>query len=418
MVMMCSPRSSGIVKRRATTGARCFSSTGLLVALVSSGHAQSIAPQRQAQFGISGAAEYDSNVLRLSDQDPSQSRSDLHLSETISLNWQRPIGQQDIYLVGVVSQNHYPHHPKLNNTSTSVQTGADWRAGVGCVARTGVAYARQRVNLADITSSALASSTQASRAMILSLSCARGPLLRPMVGYRTETVANSASALTQNDTETQTYDVSLGVQRPRFGELTLYGNIRRTRYPHHILNSPEYVRFTDAGLRWTRALGRHLTGTATLNYSNVVPESNATRPYAGLGWTANVALSPGGTRSHITLALSRATQQSTLINISYSIDSSSQIGIDYALTSRIKLLASLTISKRSFVGTAGSLGSALGLGDRSNGIAVGMRYALPFKLLAAPVSLACDASYSRRTADNPAFNYHDALASMSVRIGA
>lgn len=388
-----------------------------MVAFAAPGQAQNITPQRQAQFGISGGAEYDSNVLRLSDQDPTQGRGDQHITGTLSLNLQRPIGQQDVYFIGTVSQNRYARHAQLNNTAINLQGGADWRAGIGCVVRTGAVLTRQLVNLSDLATATLASSAQTARALVLSVSCARGPLLRPSFDYRDETVTNSAPALSQYDTMTQSYNASLGVRRPRLGEIALYGTVRRTRYPHHILNSPEFVRFTDAGVRWTRALGAHLSGTATISYSNVVPESNATKPYAGLGWTANLTLTPLGTRTHVTLALSRATQQSTLINISYSVDASSQIGIDYALTPRIKLVSAVTLSRRSFVGTAGSAGSALGLGDRSASVSGGLRYALPFKMLAAPVALACDASISRRTADNPAFNYRDALVSLSLRVG-
>lgn len=403
--------------RCAATCACRSSMAVLLIGFASPGRSQSILPQRQLHFALSGGEEYDSNVLRLSDQDPTTRRSDQHRTGTMSLNWQRPIGQQDFYFIGGISQNRYTNHAQLNNTGINLQSGADWRAGIGCVARTGAVFTRQLVNLADLTRAALASSTQTAQALILSVNCARGALLRPSFDYRDEMVTNSAKELTPNDTTTQSYNTSLGVQRPRLGEIALYANLRRTRYPHHILNSPEYIRFTDAGLRWTRAWGAHLTGTATLSYSNVEPESHATKPYSGLGWTANLTIAPRGTRTHVTIAISRATQQSTLINISYSVDASTQIGIDFALTSRVKLVSSLTLAKRSFVGTAGNTTSALGLGDRSLGVSGGLRYALPFKMLAAPVALACDTSISRRNADNPAFNYRDALVSFSLRVG-
>jgi len=413
---MCSHHPNFSATRIGRPPNRSLGALGLSVVLATPSQAQSINAQRHMQIGLSAITEYDDNVLRLSDQDPARTRGDHRLSATLSLDVARPIGHQDIYLIGQVGENRYARHAQLDNVTSNLQAGVDWRAGIGCVLRTGGAFSQQLVKIEDVTSSTLAPSTQTSHASVVGLSCARGRVVRPSLNYRDERITNSAAALHQNDTRTQSYDVSLGIQRPRLGELSLFGAYRRTRYPNHIAQSPEYVSFTDAGLRLTRGIGGRIVGNATLSYNRVAPESSATRPYSGLGWTADLTITPGGGRAHLTLALSRATQQSTLLNVSYSIDAANHFGLDYALTHRIKLATDVALTRRSFVGVTGS-SSALGLGDRSASISAGLRYQAPLKFLSAPIIYAFNASYSRRTADNPAFDYRDMQASVSLRIG-
>ncbi len=393
-------------------------SLAIIVALtVAPCTAQSITPQRHTRLSLASSIESDSNVLRQSEQAPTLNRSDVHVSPSVSFDMERPIGLQSLYLVGALAYNDYARHTQLNNASTNVQGGVDWRGGFGCVLRSGGNYARQLVKIEDVATASLAQSSQTTHGVLLRLMCARGSTLRPSLGYRTERVTNSAAALRQNDATTATYDARLGIQRHSIGELAVYGQYRRTHYPHHLMLTPEFIHFYDGGLSLTRDLGGRIRGAVTLGYNQVVPEASNTPPYSGLVWTGNLTLSPGA-KLHLALGLSRSTQQSTLLNISYSIDTTNQLNLDYALTHRLKLVAGALASHRRLVSAPEAPLSALGTGDRSITFSGGLHYAPPLRLLGAPVSYALDASYSKRTAENPAYNYHDVVASLSVRVGA
>ncbi len=379
--------------------------------------AQALIAERKSHLGLSSTLETDSNVLRLADADLSaQHRSDVHWAPVVTLDYERPVGRQDVYLLGTLGYNVHARNPQLNTSAFNLQAGVDVRAGHSCAARFGGVFVRQLANLSDVNASGIGYTVQSTTAYIARVNCARGSGLHPTLGYRHEAVRNSAALLQTNDTFSDAFDASLGIQRASLGELSVYGNYRRGRYPHHPFTGPDAVRFYGAGVGFSRQIGARLRGNASFGYSQVVSSQPGVRPYHGASWTADVRFTPSS-RSSVTVGLARDSQQSSLINISYTISTTAHARAEYALTHMIRVSLGAQAARRSFEGAA-TIDSVTGQSDRSVSLTAGLSYASPIHILRNRVTFAADMTYNRHSSDFAALRTHNLVAALSVRIGA
>ncbi len=378
--------------------------------------AQSITPERRFHVGLSSVFETDSNVLRAADADlTTPNRSDLRWAPALNLDIERPLGRQDVYLLGNIGYNFYAHNPQLDTSGVNLQSGVDVRAGHRCAARIGGEYVRQLANLNDLSATPLGHTVQNTTAYIARLNCDRGYRLHPTLGYRHEAVRNSAAKLSANDTVSDAFDASVRLQRARFGEISMYGNYRRGRYPHHAAGSSDAVQFYNAGLSYSRSIGAKLRGSVSFGYTMVVPHGTALKRYHGASWTTDVSYTPTS-RTHVSFGMTRDSQQSSLLDINYSITTSAHIRADYALTHMVRLSLGAQVSRHAYHGASAVTVATLGQGDRSTSLTAGLSYAPPMRVLRHRITVAADVTYNRRTADNPAFNTHNLVASLSLRM--
>jgi hypothetical protein len=147
----------------------------------------------------------------------------------------------------------------------------------------------------------------------------------------------------------------------------------------------------------------------------VVPHGAGLKRYHGASWAADLNYTPSS-RTHVSLGMTRDSQQSSLIDINYSITTSAHVRADYALTHMVRLSLGAQVSRHAYQGASAVTVATLGQGDRSTSLTAGLRYTPPIHLLRHHITVAADVTYNRRTADNPAFNTHNLVASLSFRM--
>ncbi len=377
-------------------------------------HAQGTAPTRQIDIGATLTTSYDSNVLRRSDavlagRDPEDFRSSPALRADILY----PIGRQTVLLEGSIGYDFYKRNSQLNRERINVLGGAVLRAGPSCTANLTGEYARGQSDLADSFFGQQVKNTQETGAFDAQIGCQAPVGLRPSIGFRTEQVTNSDLGRQRNDFSAETYRASIGYARPALGEISLYGSIRKGRYPRRLSvgGTGERIDVYSGGVRFSRSIGSRIRGTLAGGYTVVEPKQPGVKRFSGASYSVDLVWTPNEA-TQLAIVAARDAQQSNLLDISYTITDSVAVSGEYRLSRMVAFTGSGSYVKRRFEASPLVMTPFLREGDRTYRVSGGVRLSPPGRL-----SMNFDVTGAQRRSDNPLFNYGHVIAAATVRFG-
>ncbi|GAO40118.1 hypothetical protein SCH01S_43_00190 [Sphingomonas changbaiensis NBRC 104936] len=389
------------------------------------------APERHIQIRANVDASYDSNVFGLSDAQiernglRGRSKDDFSLTPSLAVDLFLPFGRESVYARGALGYDFYTNNTQLNRERINLALGGDVRVTTSCSAGADATYNRTRSNAGDVfgvtegTILTRANTTEY-RSIGARGQCAGVVGISPSFGYTHSEVRNSAQFFQLNDSNQDTFDASIGYQRPSLGRLSIYGNYSQGTYlnrnvlglPNVIAGIPsDGVKNYSAGARYERNIGTRLSGAISLGYSWVDPKAVFSQKFRGATYSVNLNVIPTN-RLSVDLVASRSAQLSNTVFASYSITEIYSVNGTYKLNDRLDLNFGGSVQKQNFHQTASAIDQSAFLSkDRFTRTYGGFVYNLNRR-----IRLNGLVSHQRRSADNALFRYNNTTASLGVSL--
>jgi hypothetical protein len=374
-----------------------------LAALVhGNAHAQEAnAPgQRKVEVGLAASATYDSNVAR-GDQAVGDVRvirpGDYIYQPSATIDAFLPIGRNDVFVKGHVGYEFYQHNSNLNSENIDLSGGGHASVGPCGVAMTS-GIARRQSDLADLALN-VNQNKELDFTAGVNLQCGTPGGLGATVGYQYGRTTNSSPQVPNSNTS----GVNVGVvyASEMIGKLNLTGGYSTSGYeetPNSIFGTPSGNQQYNVTLSIDRAIGRRLSGQASIAYTSEKSDDPRTRDFSGVTGSGLLTykINP---RLDATLSYRRGLTNSLQEGIDYVLDQSVQLNFAYRMTSRVQLSLGGAIDHRNFEGLATQTLGVVNDDRISNvngavTVQVGRRSSLTFS-----------AQYEDRTANPSQFSY-------------
>lgn len=307
----------------------------------------SIAPpggDKRFSADVRGNAVYASNVAGGGDTlaairqlDP----SDVTFASGATLRFQLLSGRNVAFLTASADARRHVRNKILDGEDYQVSTGIGTRVGP-CSGLVGGGYARRRSLTEDLALPVATSITEQPSGSV-SLSCGSGAFISSIQG--------SAGKLHYKDKRqgfvdsvTKGGSLSVGYRNSTLGDISLLTQYSRVDYSNNALSIPTPITGVSqdfeqygVGLQYARKIGMRLSGTAAVLATQLHGSASKSS-----GVNANATLtyrvSP---RIQLDLGYDRGNQASVLVNTSYLHSQSADFKINYRLSQRISLNASV-----------------------------------------------------------------------------
>lgn len=373
------------------------------------------APERRIDFDISSVLSYDSNVVGVSSAliRPGESRDDVRFTPSANIDLYLPIGRQAVFLAGSIGYDFYRNNKRLESERIGLRGGVDLALGRICSVTLAYDFRRRQSDPGDILFRQALSNTQEDRSASADASCGSTNGLTATLGYRHDDTGNTTPFRQVQDYRADTINGSIGLARPTLGSLSVYGSYRNGTYPNRapLPGFPrEEVRSYSGGLTYRRDIGTRLTGDVSVGYTDVSSNQPFVPDFSGLSWSAALDYRAPGDRAFVTLALSRASEQSNLLSVSYTITDNYSIGGTYAISDRLTFDTGISYRNRKL--RQSPFPGAVTLGDNDNLLrtSAGLTYRAP-----RGIGLGLSVGAERRRADNDSFSYRSFFTSLTSR---
>lgn len=388
-------------------------------------------PTRHINIRAHLDGSYDSNVFGLSDalieRDGLRGRSkdDFSLAPSLSVDLFLPFGRESVYARGTLGYDFYASNTQLNRERINLALGGNVQVTTTCSAGADATYNRTRSNAGDVFAvtdlqGIRSGNTVEFRSIGGQAQCAGVVGISPSFGYTHSEVRNSLPFFQLNDSNQDTFDGSIGYQRPSLGRLSIYGNYSEGTYLNrNVLGLPNVfpgipndgVKNYSVGARYERSIGTRLSGAVSLGYSWVDPKAVFSQKFRGTTYSVNLNVIPT-TRLSLDLVASRSAQLSNTVFASYSITQIYGVNGTYKLNDRLDLNFGTSVQKRNFHQTAATIDQGAFLSNdtftRTYG---GFVYNLNRR-----IRLNGLVSQQRRSADDALFRYNNTTASLGVSL--
>ncbi len=388
-----------------------------LCTLVQPAWAQSDVPTARTDISVSAAGTYEDNVQRTNKAFPSPflpSRSDYKFTPSVVVDVTRPIGRQSVFLTGSAGYDFYKRNKRLERERIALTGGADLQFA-GCTQRVALGIARSQSDLNDFVSIAPVDTRNAQTRATASLATRCGDMLglTPGFTYDFEKTTNSAAIREISNFNSHQVGASLGYSNPTIGEVSLYASYRRGSYPKRIplfgSQLGEKIDVYTGGVRLTREIGTRLRGSVNLGFTKVNPANPLTPSFKGASYGADLTWT-GSDTIQTKLAIGRAVNQSSLLDVSYSIDDSYSLTNNIAVGQAVKLRLGGSIVKRRFRDSPTFGANPLGGDDRLRQLFGGITYRPPGR-----VTFGFDVTGATRRSQIARYDYSYASATLSAR---
>ena len=293
--------------------------------------------------------EYDSNLSGGNEafaslRDVRQADWSTSLGASVTANL--PSGRRLLYLKGAFDTTSYQRNTQLNNTSVNFAAGVQ-QGFHACVANANVAYSRQLTPGNELII-AVDRNITADRTVSGGLTCTRGHLQASAQG-RYSRVTNSANSSGLLDYDSWGADGTVGYTDHFFGSLSFLGGYNKVSYDTGENTAPLFVsgyRTTNFGVRYSRAIGLRLSGTADFTYQTAESDIRALllsgvarQKHSGL--SASVAMAYQlGRRTQLNFAYSHGVTPQTQLNTGFDVTDSFRFSASHTIGQRISLSAS------------------------------------------------------------------------------
>ncbi|MFD1610315.1 outer membrane beta-barrel protein [Sphingomonas tabacisoli] len=329
------------------------------------------APERHIGIRADVDVNYDSNVYGVSDQlAPTRlvggrSKDDISITPSLQLDILLPLGRQSVFARGGIGYDFFTKNSELNRARINMDVGANLQVTNFCTTTIDGTYLRTRSNAGDVVDPVDGSvlrlnNTEEFKSIGARADCGSGFGISPGLGYRHSETRNSKSAFKFNDSNQDSFDGSIGYQRPTLGRLSIYGSYSTGEYLNRdILGLPvqltglphDGVKSYSAGGRFERNIGSRISGVLSLGYSWVDPKAQASKKFRGSSYSAQINVIPTN-RMSLDLLASRSAELSNTTFASFSITEVYALNGTYRLNPRIALNFGASQQTRDFRQTA------------------------------------------------------------------
>jgi hypothetical protein len=384
-------------------------------------------------IGIRAAvdASYDSNAFGLNDaliargSLGQRSKDDITITPSLQLDIALPFGRQSAYLRGVIGYDFFLNNPQLERERIQLDGGVNVQVGSGCSGLVNGAYGRFRSNPGDIFAVdgeplIRSVNTQETRSFGVRGQCGGAIGLTPSVGYQHSENRNSSPFFQLNDSNSDSFDASLGYSRPSLGRISIYGTYTTAEYlnrnvlglPFDIPNVPnDGVKSYSAGLRFERSIGTRIAGTVAAGYTWVDPKNLFSSRFRGSSYSASLNVRPYD-RMSIDVLASRSAEVSNTVFASYSLTEVYSLNGTLRLNGQTSVNFGSSYQTRDYRGRFATVDQAVLLSeDEFIRAYVGVAYDLNRR-----IRLNGLFSQQRRKADNPLFNFNNTTVSLGVSL--
>jgi hypothetical protein len=373
---------------------------------------------RDIGVSLSVQQSYEDNVLRQPDNFtviPGFAREDFRLSPSLDLDIVQPFGRQTLTLQGGIGYDFYRRNTRLERERINLQGKANLAVGANCKPDVGLAFSRQQSDLADffsITDFRLRNREQR-LTFSTGIKCGGVVGFRPGVTFERSVVKNSSFFRRIGNFNQTAVGVSLGYTTPTLGELSLFGNYRRGKYPNRgsFTGRPdvnERVGVYTAGLRLQRDLGERLRGNISLGYTVAEPSVAGTRRFSGISGSADLT-AQFGDPLQVVIGYSRSVQQSNQLDVSFTVNDSYSLNASYRLTPRVALTAGASRTERKLRNSPLLLPNLLGENDRSTQISGGVQFTP-----VGPISFTLNGAKSIRRSQTGFFDFEASSVTLGI----
>lgn len=383
------------------------------------------APTREMDIRAAVDASYDSNAFGLGDAQVLRGRSkdDFRITPSLLLNIFIPVGQQSFFLGGRVGYDFYTQNSRLSRERIGLNGGANLRLLGNCSVSPNANYFRQRSNAGDVFVVSTVPvtgrvNTEEQASIGADVSCAGAIGLSPTFSYHHNRIRNSSSFFKLNDSNQDSFEGSIGYQRPSLGRIAIYGSYFEGEYlRRNILGLPstipgiplDGVQSYSVGGRFERDIGSRISGAVSLGYSWVDPKSLFSSKFRGSTYSANLNVRPSDNMS-VDLQVSRAANLSNTVFATYAVTQVYALNGTYRLNRKMGVNFGSSFQKRNYHQNAEAVGNGATLrDDKFIRAYTGVVYDLNRRL-----RLNGLVSQQRRKSNNPLFNYNNTTVSMGV----
>jgi Putative beta-barrel porin 2 len=391
--------------------------TAVLCCVSEAASAQNDATRR---IGVSvGAQEvYEDNVLRQPDVfpvPPGFARNDFRLSPSLNVDIIQPVGRQTLTLLGGVGYDFYRRNSRLERERINLQGKINLAVGANCKPELGLTYARQQSDLADFFSITDFRLRNREQRLTFSSGIKCGGIigLKPGLTFERSVVKNSSFLRQIGNFNSTAVGVSVGYVTPTLGELSLFGNYRRGKYPNRgtftgRANVNENIGVYSGGLRLQREIGNRLKGNVSLGYTVAEPSVAGTRRFSGISGSADLTAQLAEPLQ-VVVGYSRSVQQSNQLNVSFTVNDSYNINASYILNPRVVLTAGAARTQRKLRDSPLLPPNLLGSKERTTQFFGGVRFSP-----AGPITFSINATKSIRKSQTRFFDYDASSVSLGV----
>jgi hypothetical protein len=384
-------------------------------------------------FGIRAAvdANYDTNAFGLSDALIAQgslgdrSKDDISVSPSLQLDITQPFGRQSAYLRGLIGYDFYLKNDNLDRERIQLDGGVNLQVGSGCSGLVSAAYGRFRANAGDIfivQEEGLIRSvnTQESLSYGVQGQCGGAIGITPSFGYQRSQNRNSSQFFDGNDSNSDSFNASIGYSRPSLGRISIYGTYTTAEYPNrNVFGFPgvipgvpnDGVKSYSAGLRFERSLGTRVAGSIAAGYTWVDPKNLFSDKFRGSSYSLSLNVRPYD-RMSVDLLASRSAEVSNTVFASYTLAEVYALNGTLRLNEQLSANFGSSYQTRDYRGRFPTVDNAVLLGnDKFIRAYVGFAYDLNRR-----IRLNGLFSQQRRKADNPIFNFNNTTVSLGASL--
>jgi hypothetical protein len=299
--------------------------------------------------GVAGAAPsltisphlnllYDSNIARSSPELAAQRRlhqSDFRASPGLTIDLEKPFGNQSIFLNGDVGYDFYARNHRLNSARVLLDGGVNYRVSRCSGAVTGNLRIRQS-QLEEFLDAGPVKNIEYFRKVGVGVRCGGAIGLAPFANVGRSWASNSNSLRDFADYTMNEASGGIAYTRPTFGELSVVASVRKAEYTHREgLDLSNGYKVFSIGGRYSRDIGSRLKGSFGVFRTTVDPGSGF-QEFTGVTTDASLdALLGGNLQAH--LSWTRDISPVTLGFGSFEVDNRLDLSGTYALSPRLSL---------------------------------------------------------------------------------
>ena len=389
------------------------------------------APARRIGIRTSVDASYDSNAFGVGDAAIQQgllagrSKDDFQITPSLLLDILVPFGRQSVFLRGQAGYDFYVKNPRLDRERIALDGGVNMHVVGSCSTTASGSFLRQRSNAGDVFAISAVpvvdrTNTEQRTSFGGDVSCG-GPIgLTPSLSYRHTTTRNSSVFFKQNDSNQDSFDGSIGYQRPSLGRIAIYGSYAEGEYvnrnirglPATLPGIPlDGVTSYSVGGRFERDIGSRISGSVSVGYSWVNPKAIFAQKFRGSTYALNLNLHPTD-RFSVDVTASRATELANTVFASFAVTEVYALNGTYRLNRKMRVNFGSAYQARDYHQNAQAVDGATTInGDKFIRGYGGMVYDLNDRL-----RLNGLVSQQRRKSNNAFFNYNNTTVSLGASL--
>jgi hypothetical protein len=389
----------------ATAGAACFALPGMAQA-----------QGKQIDISVSNRLQYDTDVV-LSDKRISGGRGsgDINSSPSLDLDIYLPRATGSFYLRGGLGYVFYRKFTNLNRERINLEGGFDQRVLSDCIVHGGAQYSRQLSDIGDLPSNTpvgnAARNSEERRTLSADIGCGGAVGIRPSVAVSRTEVRNTEPLRKLSDADTNSLTGQIGYSAPAIGIVSVFGRYSDSKYINRSApnGQEDGVRTYAAGVQIERDLGTRFNFTGSVNLSKVKPYLSSVQDFSGVGYDLSATYS--GDLFQLSLSGSRAAQPSTLLFVSYDIQTSLGLSLSTAISSNLTWRGGITFNRRAFAPSPLFIGAPTRGSEDLYVLNASLNYKFNRRL-----SFSIDGNYSKRTTDSQLFQYDQKRFSLTTTL--